>query len=159
MSRGPEAITSQLLEEHQRAFTNRRLGLKNHMWHIGQKLQILLQLKNLRIYELTLLQYQYYQHTNTNIFTIIPILVAQSHLIGGPVAKCEVSCPWCQLLLPSQVRQEILHLVLIYRFFHWYPPPFQYQKENPSSSQSHPFLVTGFTGTAALIGSANLAGW
>ena len=31
-------------------------------------------------------------------------------------------------------------------------PQFQYQKENPPSSQSWPFLVTGFIGTAALIG-------
>ena len=31
-------------------------------------------------------------------------------------------------------------------------PQFQYQKENPPSDQSRPFLVTGFTGTAALIG-------
>ena len=30
--------------------------------------------------------------------------------------------------------------------------PFQYQKENPPSSQSQPCLVTGFTGTAATIG-------
>ena len=29
---------------------------------------------------------------------------------------------------------------------------FQYQKQNPPSSQSQPFLVTGFTGTAAPIG-------
>ena len=36
-----------------------------------------------------------------------------SHLIGGPVAECEVSCPWRQLLLTSQVRQEILHLILV----------------------------------------------
>ena len=31
-------------------------------------------------------------------------------------------------------------------------PQFQYQKENLPSSQSRPFLVTGFKGTAALIG-------
>ena len=36
-------------------------------------------------------------------------------------------------------------------FFHWYPP-ISVPKRNPSSSQSRPFLVTGFTGTAAVIG-------
>ena len=30
--------------------------------------------------------------------------------------------------------------------------PFQYQKENPPSSQSRPFSVTGFTGIVASIG-------
>ena len=37
-------------------------------------------------------------------------------------------------------------------FFLTGAPQFQYQKENLPSSQSRPFLVTGFTGTAALIG-------
>jgi len=50
---------------------------------------------------------------------------------------------------PSYLRQP-----LIYKdeykgcFFNW-PPQFQYQKEN---RQSQPFLLTRFTGTAAVIG-------
>ena len=37
-------------------------------------------------------------------------------------------------------------------FFFTGTPQFQYQKENLPSSQSRPFFVTKFTGTAALIG-------
>ena len=36
-------------------------------------------------------------------------------------------------------------------FFHWYPPN-SVPTRKSLSSQSRPFLVTGFTGTAALIG-------
>ena len=43
--------------------------------------------------------------------------------------------------------------LLSYReFFLTGAPQFQYQKENLPSSQSRPFLVSGFTGTAPLIG-------
>ena len=36
-------------------------------------------------------------------------------------------------------------------FFHWYPP-ISVPTRKPPNSQSWPFLVTGFTGTAAVIG-------
>ena len=59
--------------------------------------------------------------------------------------------------LGDRLEQNMQHALqqLSYRvvfFFFTGTPQFQYQKENPPSSQSRPFLVTGFKGTAALIG-------
>ena len=53
---------------------------------------------------------------------------------------CSTTFFWCFLFQNLQGE-----------FFHWYPQ-FQYQKENPQSSQSRPFLVTGFAWSSALIG-------
>ena len=56
---------------------------------------------------------------------------------------------------PSYSQQWLIWIYLssMYRvIFFTGTPQFQHQKENPPSSQSRPFLVTGFTRTAALIG-------
>ena len=50
-----------------------------------------------------------------------------------------------------QLQLNHFHPYIQGDFFHWYPP-ISVPKRKPPSSQSRSFLVTGFTGTAAVIG-------